>query len=321
MDEGRGSDVAALLRTAVDGLLACALGAVPSTDLVGVLSAVETQRRRLDAVDAQLLAEISERGVAGDYGRTSTADLLTHTLRVAPAEAKQRVARACDLGPRRGLSGQPLPPILPAAAEALITGDISAAHTTVITDCLDAIPPGLTVEASGVAERFLIDAARHEDPRALRHTAALLLARLDPDGSEPRDDLTERRRGFTLASGRDGTTRPSGQLTGETAAVWQTILDALAAPITSTGADGTAIRDDRSPTQRRHDALLEAGLRLLRSGTLPDCGGVPVTVLIRTTPTDLATENGITQTSHGDLLPTRRLLRLAGDTALCGVLI
>ncbi len=37
--------------------------------------------------------------------------------------------------------------------------------------------------------------------------------------------------------------------------------------------------DPRTAGQRRHDALLEAGLRLLRSGTLPDSGGAPVTVL------------------------------------------
>lgn len=181
--------------------------------------------------------------MAGDYGRTCTADLLTHTLHVASTEARTRVARARDLGPRRELSGEPLSPILLATADALAAGVVSGAHITVITECLDAVPPTLSLEACGVAERFLIEAARHEDPQALRRTAALLLARLDPDGLEPRDELTERRREFTLVDRGDGPTRASGRLSGETGAVWQTILDTLAAPATTTDAAGNPVRD------------------------------------------------------------------------------
>ena len=47
--------------------------------------------------------------------------------------------------------------------------------------------------------------------------------------------------------------------------MWRTIIDALSAPVT--GPDGE--RDPRTAAQRRHDALYEAGLRLLRSGSLP----------------------------------------------------
>ena len=172
-----------------------------------------------------------------------------------------------------------------------------------------------------MAEWFLVQAARYEDPRALRHTAALLLARLDPDGTEPSEELIERTRGFTITDHGDGSFQPSGRWTGENAAVWQTILDALSAPITTVDAEGNPVRDERTPAQRRHDAMLEAGLRLLRSGTLPDCGGTPVTVLIRANPADLESPDGIVQTGHGSLLPTRRLLRLAGDTALTGIVL
>ncbi len=112
--------------------------------------------------------------------------------------------------------------------------------------------------------------------------AQALLLRLDPDGREPREEEVQRRRGFTVGDERQGVSPARGELTGVTAAVWRTIIDALSAPVT--GPDGEP--DPRSAAQRRHDALHEAGLRLLRSGTLPDAGGTPVTVLIRTTEAD-----------------------------------
>ena len=57
--------------------------------------------------------------------------------------------------------------------------------------------------------------------------------------------------------------------------------------------------DRRSPGQRRHDALLDAGRRLLRAGTLPDAGGTPATVLITLTLDQLETRTGLATTAHG----------------------
>ena len=50
--------------------------------------------------------------------------------------------------------------------------------------------------------------------------------------------------------------------------------------------------DDRTPAQRRHDGLLEAAQRLLRSGTLPDSGGVPATIVLTLTDQQLPTRTG-----------------------------
>src|SRR4029079_6115969 len=46
------------------------------------------------------------------------------------------------------------------------------------------------------------------------------------------------------------------------------------------------------PGQRRHDALTDAGWRLLRSGDLPDAGGTPATVLIHLTLDQLEPASG-----------------------------
>ena len=229
---GVGSVVAALA-AAVDGLLSADLTGVSSTELTQVLAGVEVQRRRLDAVDVRLVAEVEERRVCGDYARTCTADLLVSLLHVSRGEAKARVDRAVDLGPRRTLDGQPLPVLFPLVAEALAAGAVSAGHADVITGCLDAIPGVFLPDAAPVAERLLVDTARHTEPGMVARTGRELLARLDPDGVAPSDADHQRRRGVTLAERRDGTGHLTGNLTPEALAVWRTVLDALSAPNTA----------------------------------------------------------------------------------------
>ncbi|HKC28546.1 MAG TPA: DUF222 domain-containing protein [Jatrophihabitans sp.] len=303
------SGAVAALEAAVDGLLAMPLTGFAGPDVTALVQAVEVQRRRLEAVDQQLVAEAVQRGIAGEYARTSPTDLLVSLLRVTPAEARARVRRAEDLGPRLALSGEPLEPLLPATAAAVRAGEISPGHVRAITACLDAIPAHIAHEVAPVAERMLVEAARHEHPGQLARTAALLLARLDPDGAEPRDEQLERRRGFSLRKHRDGSASPTGRFTPELTAAVETVLDSLGAPVPAT--DG--MPDERSATQRRHDALADALMRLLRSGTLPTTGGVPVTILARTTMTELQAGAGVATTGHGQQLSISALLAMAAE--------
>ena len=96
------------------------------------------------------------------------------------------MARAVDLGPRRELTGAPLPPLLPRVADAVRAGAISPGHVAVISRCVDHIPAGdRSRGGAGGRGACWSQAARHEHPGALARTAAMLLARLDPDGSRP----------------------------------------------------------------------------------------------------------------------------------------
>jgi hypothetical protein len=303
------------MRAAVDALLAVELSAASGGEVAGVMAELEVERRRLEAVDLRLIAEAGERGLAGDYGRTSTADLLVTLLRVSPAEAKARVGRARDLGPRRALSGELLAPQLPVAAAAVRTGELSAAHVAVITECLERIPAPIAHEVTPIAERMLVEAARHEHPRQLAKTAALLLARVHPDGAEPRDGELERRRDFSLVKRADGSSVPRGFWTPEVTAMWEAIFDSLAAPVPAE--DGMA--DERTPRQRRHDAMADAAMRLLRSGSLPASGGTPVTVLARTSIIELTTGIGVAITGHGNALSIQQLLDMACEAEVIPV--
>ena len=97
--------------------------------------------------------------------------------------------------------------------------------------------------------------------------------------------------------------------------MWRTIIDALSAPVPGPGGE----RDERTAAQRRHDALHEAGLRLLRSGTLPDAGGTPVTVLIRTTDADFADPDGVAVTDRGQILSLAQVWQLLDEAELVAV--
>ena len=114
-----------------------------------------------------MLARAEELRLAGDYGRTSTVDLLVAGLRVSPAEARGRVQAAVDMGPRRALTGEPLGPLHPQVASAQVAGEISGEHARVITRCVGQIPADAGPEAPQIAEAMLVEAARHQDPRAL----------------------------------------------------------------------------------------------------------------------------------------------------------
>src|SRR4051812_49482163 len=321
MSEGDVAAAVAQLRAGVDALLGAPVEGLAATDLASVLEAVEVQRRRLEAVDQRLLAAASTAGVAAAFGQAGVADVLTGLLRIDPREARARVGRAGDLGPRRALSGERLAPLLPVTADAVAAGAVSAAQVEVIVGCLERIPPAAPAAAGPVAERLLVEAARFEAPRQLRRTAAELLTRLDPDGLEPVEDRADRRRSFTLVTKPDGTSSPRGSWTAEVTAVWEAILDSLAAP--QPAEDG--VPDDRSPGQRRHDAMAEAATRLLRSATLPAAGGSPVTVLATTTITELTTAaetaaaTGLALLGHGEVVSARALLALAGEAEVLPV--
>jgi Domain of unknown function (DUF222)/HNH endonuclease len=274
---GRAAAAVRQLTAGVDALLQVPLELEPEA-VPALLALVEVQRRRLEAVDQRLLAVVSRQG---------RAESVPALLCIDQREARARMARAVDLGPRQALTGEVLPPVLARTAAAVARGAVSAAQVDVIIGCVERIPASAPASAWPVAEQLLIEAARFEAPRELARTAQALLARLDPDGVEPVEDRIERQRAFSLVKHRDGSASPRGTWTAELSAYWEAILDSLAAP--QPAGDQP---DQRSASQRRHDAMLEVAQRVLRSGELPSTAGVPVTVLATTTIGELATAAG-----------------------------
>src|SRR3954465_4393744 len=153
MITGAIDEAVASLRAGVDALLEVPVDGLEAVQFVRVIEAVEVQRRRLEVVDQRLLAGAAAAGVASLFGQPGLAGALGSLLRIDVPEARRRAARAFDLGPRGGLTGEPLAPILPLAARAAADGELSGAQADVVIQCLEKIPAGAPAAAWPVAER------------------------------------------------------------------------------------------------------------------------------------------------------------------------
>src|SRR3954453_4526286 len=227
MITGAVAEAVALLRAGVDALLAVPVDGLEAVEFVRVIEAVEGQRGRLEGVDQRLLAGAAAGGGGALCGRPGLAGALGSVLRIDVPEARRRVARAVDLGPRRALTGEPLAPTLPLAAQAAADGELSAAQADVVIQCLEKMPASAPAAAWPVAERVLVEAAKHEAPRSLHRTGVELIARLDPDGVEPVEERVQRQRGFSLVKRAEGGKATRGIWSEECAAMWEAILDSL----------------------------------------------------------------------------------------------
>src|SRR6476646_9038667 len=241
MSEG-GVEALAALDAALDQLLNLDLSMLPGPDCAALFTGLERHRRRLEALDHTVVAQLKEAHLAGEFGATSVADLMVDLTRITPAEAKARVHAARDMGPRREPCGLPLSPIFSHVAAAQRDGSISPAHAKVITRTVAAIPARVAMEASEPAERLLVEHAHHLDPKRLMVAADRLLATIDPAGAAPSAAEQQRRRSFGVSRTGQGFWRTDGWVTDEFAALFTAVIDPLAAP--QPAADG--LPDDRS---------------------------------------------------------------------------
>ena len=88
-----------------------------------VLQRWEQLRRWHPAVEHPLINQLAEQANPAELGGKLAA-ALANRLRISRADAARRIHEAADLGERRALNGEPLPPVLPATAEAQRNGDL-----------------------------------------------------------------------------------------------------------------------------------------------------------------------------------------------------
>jgi len=314
---GRCAAVLLRLSDAIDELVALDLARLDRDELLDLLRGLETQRRRLPVVDHHLVAELDERGIAGELCARDTRTLLRDVLRLSPREAKQRVRAAVDLGPRRTVTGELLGPLFPEVAAAQAAGTISSDHARVVIGAVEKLPAPIEAEHGPAVEARLVTEASRFDPETLAKLARRIGDLLDPDGRLAGDAEHDRRRTAALVANRDGSGELHAHLTPVALAQWQAVLDPLAAPRPS-DADGP---DTRTPGQRMHDALADAAQRLLASGTLPVTGGTPATVLVTMMLDQLEARTGLVTTSRGGALSVMDALRIAGEATVVPVVI
>jgi Domain of unknown function (DUF222)/HNH endonuclease len=284
------------------------------------LERMETSRRRQIAVSHDVIAGLADEDPADIGGPVHKA--VANWLRISYAEACRRLRDAKQLSPRLTLTGQELPPELPATAEAWREGMLDGQHLRVIQTFFRDLPGDIPVDTVERAERFLARQALTLRPDQLQKVANQCALRINPDGKFSDADRA-RQRGFVWCG-----QRPDGMSIGKLVASpeLRANIDAWLARFAAPGmcnpddetpcvdgepAEEFAGRDTRSHAQRQHDALNALVRSRLGDPKLGVHNGLPVTVIVSTTLQELTSATGRAVTGGGTLLPMRDVIRMA----------
>lgn len=290
---------------------------------VGMAERLESQERSNRGLMYRVFGQIADPPDEAAMAPTAV-DQLWARLRVPPNEIKRRMKVAARLHPRRAITGLPLPADLAQVATAVSDGLIGEDHLKTITKAMDKLPSCVSLAERDEVEASLVREAIKSDAEIVMAAAKMIDAIFNPDGDYDEKDR-ERRRGVTLGpQGRDGMSRLHGWIDPET----RCYVEAATAA-TRPGRhlpDGTTaeVKDERSMAQRCHDGIklgLKAGIA---SGELGRHRGQALTVIARTTLTELnqaahaVSDPAVpmpspARTGGNTALPMRDLIRMAGD--------
>jgi hypothetical protein len=288
------------LSTAVDEWVDAPVWPLSEPELLSCLSRVHSAQQRLTAVAAHLVREIEGRGIPRAHGATSTAVWLRQQLRMSVHEGKRLADLATILDRRPGLDA------------AVTAGLVSGEQAAVIHQACAVLPADEDPAVLAKAEAVLIDQAAWLTPAELRQAGARILHHLDADHEDKRHrEALERQarrarqaRTLHLTPVEDGKVRVTGWLDGEAAATVRAALDPLCRPL---------VGDDRTPGQRRADALTEVCALALRTADLPTSGGDRPQLVV-TVPFDVLRGRAGTATlDTGERLTAAQARRLACD--------
>jgi Domain of unknown function (DUF222) len=309
------------LHATVSRVVGHSFDVLTTPERLALLERLEHETRRLAVPGHELINQITEQSNTEELGGKLPV-VLADRLHITQAEASRRVNEAADLGPRRALTGETLPPLLTGTAAAQRTGCVGAAHVRVIRSFVRRLPADVDVGTREHAETHLAQLATQFGPEELAKLAGRLTDYLNPDGTYTDEDRV-RRRGLILGKPDIGGMSPvRGWLTPQARATWEAVLAKLAAPGMCNPDDDTPVidgppaeqavqRDTRSAAQRHHDGFAAALRALLASGKLGQHNGLPASIIVSTTLKELEAAAGKGLTAGGTLLPMSDVIRLA----------
>jgi hypothetical protein len=260
------------LHTVVDRLLGLSFDALTTPERLALLARLKQEVRRLPVPGHELINQLGRQAAPIEIGG-KLAHALADRLCITRADAKRRIDEAVDLGPRRGLTGEPLPALLEGTAAGQRAGELGRDHVAVIRRFARQLPGFVDAPTRAKAEADLAKRATEFRPEQVARLAEKLSDCLNPDGNFTDADRA-RRRGLAMGKqGSDGMSLLTGWLTPDARATLEAVWAKLAAPGMANPADdsptvdGTPSQqaidsDARSAAQRQHDGLT-AGLRSL----------------------------------------------------------
>jgi hypothetical protein len=322
-NDGSLLEAIAAMHAAYETVVACSVDTPTLPELLSALSEWETLTRQMPTLSHGILARLQREASPVELGAKSLKAVLTTRLRISAAEAGRRLNEATVLGPRVGLSGEPMAPVLDTVAAAQDAGRIGAEHVTVIRTFFTKLPAWVDTVTTEQLQDTLVRIAVGHGPETLRKDADRLATLLDQDGPQPNDADRARKRFLKIGRQQpDGMSPISGLLDPHGRATFEAAHAKLAAPgmcnpdddhprTTGTPTQHQIDTDTRTPGQRTHDALTAIGRSVLSSGELGQHNGLPVTVIVSTTLQDLESAAGTAVTAGGTLLPMSDLIRMA----------
>jgi hypothetical protein len=252
---------------------------------------------RLQAKFCQVANRARERGDHLLNGNVTAVGWIANTCGMSRNSAGDRLCVGKQLGE------------LPKVAEALRTGQISYQAASVICHLRDK----LGERGAELNEEQWVDYGSRFSIYDLNKLALVTRHCVDPDGflRDANEDF-ERRQLFI--SQMNGMYVIDGTLDAEGGAALKTAIDALT--------KRHAPDDDRTPRQRRADALVELVYHAMDQGTLPKRNGVRPHITITTTLEGLKDELGAaaSELEQGMPVSSQTVQRLACDGCLCRVL-
>lgn len=249
--------------------------------------------------------------VASDDGCRNTAEFLRARLHISLAEARSRLRLAEAVLPRLDLTGEVLPPVREELGAAVAAGDVSVRSAVVTVAALAKAKPVCDTETLGRMEHALTCTAVAHDPDFLARIAQRWLNAVDPDGSEPSEELLRQLQGAFIRTRRHGLQHLEIFATDEQFEHLITVMNTATnprigdndgAPVISADGSGGAGRgrtaaedgvpgsppdvdgavglDLRSLAQKRLDGLVGGCKLALGSGGLPAAGGLKPQVMV-----------------------------------------
>ena len=213
-----------------------------------------------------VISEMRDADVARLAGYKRLGMLVADVARINPRQASRLINHAEAIAEEVTPTGHVRPARLPVVREALLGGELDAEQVDAILRSVKKIPDWAPGDTPELVEKHLVEIARDASASVVAKHGETLLARINPDGDQPKGEaLAAPKNVFRSSRDEAGWMHFSGSIEPESAEELDAMLGALAKP------DGPS--DERPATQRLGDAFCDVIHHAIDSPDQPTRGG------------------------------------------------
>ncbi|MDP8956468.1 MAG: HNH endonuclease [Actinomycetota bacterium] len=239
------------LRSVIEALQSEVLSELSDAQLEQDFAEVQRAAEMLEVERLRRLAEIERRRVFERDGHLNTASWLSSTFKMGWGAAKEQIKTAAALEE------------MPETRRALDEGELSTSAARVLVQAREADPSSFQR-----SEAELVEAAKIHSMQDLKKVASYWQKEVEKQNGLDSDEKVRARRRLNTSIKFLGIVQVDGELDPETG---ETLLTALRAVLDAEAKSGGG--DDRTPEQKRADALGEICRQWLDSSDRPKVGG------------------------------------------------